>query len=464
MPRKRKVFLKDDARSPVSIFFASSGAGKTQFSFTHLIGDVYRFVHRLSTRGWIYIDILGTSSLDLLNFLALLFAKFPEQLTGRILYVDLTLDDWITPYNPLLPRAGQLPERKANEAAQALADVFSTDTSQAVLFYRVAYHTLLALIKAGLPIIHAEAFITDSDFRNDLLLRLDDADLNRFWHYEYAAHGKNTAQIRQSTLSRFGRFSNDPDVVAFLSGEPAFTERDLVDQTMFTIFRLPTGLMPDTAKMLASLIFSNLWYAGGLGRADMPEHERHYTTIVVDEFQLILNPLFEQATRLGRQFHIDLYLLTQDTLPPEGRESLYNSLLNSARNIVAGQLSYRDSERVVRELFRPEFDQIKYQDADRITFRSMDEIWQREIAKITTLKPRQFWWKQRYDPITHLIESQPVPDVKRLPQLPELRDQLLASVRQRYGRPKSSTHTRPIIIVPPASDPYALSPVPVWGD
>lgn len=460
MVHKRKIFLKDDARSPVSIFFGSSGAGKTKLSFTHLVGDVYRFVHGLSTRGWVYIDVLGTSSLELLDYLSLLFSKFPEELAGRILYIDLTLPDWVVPYNPLILRPDQYPERKANEAATALADVFSTDTTQAVRFYRVAYHTLLTLIKAKRPLVEAYNLLLNETFRNDLLLQLSDDNLNLYWFSEYSAKGINAAQLRESSLNRFGRFSGDPDVSRFLSGETTFTDRDLVDRTMFTIFRLPTGLMPDTARMLASLIFANLWYAGGTGRADTPEHERHYTTLCMDEFQLTLNPLYEQATRLGRQFHIDLYLLTQDTLPPEGRESLYNSLLNSARNIIAGQLSYRDTERIVRELFQPDFDQVKYQDVNHVTFRSMEEIWQREIVKITTLNPRQFWWKQRYDPVTHLIESQPTPDVRQLPQMPELRENLLTSIRQQYGRSKKPALTSPVTV----RYPYNLSPVPVWGN
>ena len=422
------------------------------------MADVARFVAGQSDRGWVYIDVLGNSSPELLNYLSLLYAKYPERLEGRILYVDLGLEDWTVGYNPLALRDVQYPERKANEAASALASIFDTDPNVAVRFYRVAYHTLLTLIRAKRSFVEAKQLLLSETFRDNLLYDLRDPNLDLYWHSEYSAKGLIAAQMRESSLNRFGRFSDDPDIKSFLSGQATFSARHCVDDTMFCIFRLPTGMLPDSAKMLASLIFSDFWYSGGIGRVDIAEHERQHTTIVVDEFQLILNPLFEEATRLGRQFHIDLYLLTQDTLPPEGRESLYNSLLNSARNIVAGQLSYRDAERIVRELFRPDFDQVKYQDLDHISFRSMDEIWQREIAKITSLNPRTFWWKQRYDPVTHFIESQSTPEVRHLPQLPELRDNLLASVRHHYGRAKSDTMPAIQVIIP-----YDISPAPMFG-
>src|SRR5690349_12834965 len=96
---ERVIALPDVCRAVHCAYFGGTGVGKT----THLIGlmliDILRRLMGLSERGWIFFDIAGDASDELLSRLAVLPERFRERLAELLVIVDPTIQGWTVGIN-----------------------------------------------------------------------------------------------------------------------------------------------------------------------------------------------------------------------------------------------------------------------------------------------------------------------------------------------------------------------------
>jgi hypothetical protein len=449
--RKREVLLPDSVRARHSALFGSPGMGKSKLLQVTLIIDVIRRMFGLSSRGWCFFDPHGDTSDELISLLSLLALKFP-QLYDRVVVIDLAIRDWVVVYNPLEARSSEDPRLKAHKLADIITTIYKDDPQVVVRLYRVAYYSFLTLSLARRTLLDLPELLTNRAFREEIVLSLPDPDVRRFWLSEFPKKDGSEASARvESTLNRLDRILQSP-VADMFDGHSRINCRELMDRGCFVIVRAPRGLIGDDAAYLSIAFLIAEFEQAALSRADLPEAGRRPFTLYCDEFIQYLTPSIPRIINQARKYRLEIFLSTQEVKGHLRTDELMSACVGSVGSIFAMRLGYSDAEALVRELFMPPFDQVKHRQQlpnwqEQITWRSMDEIWQREIRKITTLPARQLWWREKGNLTTRKITTPTIVDVERLPDahlIPEARSRLLEAVRMRYGR----AHRRRILSQP----------------
>lgn len=120
----------------------------------------------------------------------------------------------------------------------------------------------------------------------------------------------------------------------------------------------------------------------------------------------------------------------------ESEETLRRTVLKVAGNVLSFRVDYGDAEILVRDIFSPDIDQVKdvrvrfqkvpgtfgefNQRFDDLIWRSLSEIMELEIRKLTELPDRLLWWKRRGHPVSRLISAPTVLDIEKLPGFHDL--------------------------------------------
>jgi hypothetical protein len=182
------------------------------------------------------------------------------------------------------------------------------------------------------------------------------------------------------------------------------------------IGKLGTG----RAYLLCAFILAEIFQAA-MSRVDVPEHRRRPFVLFCDEFHNYACDTINHILREGRKFKLELVLATQQVAGNIRNEALQSSVRKLCGNVFTFRLDAEDAALVVRDVFTPALDQVKYTDEKgKPTFRGMDEIWQREIRSITATPNRMLWWKRRGHSQTHYVQVGTVTDIDKLPHCEQL--------------------------------------------
>lgn len=442
--------------------YGATGAGKTQFVIHSLGGLVYGSLASGRPISIGVFDGSGDLTAIFLDILALLYHKYPEHLEGRVILDDPDLD-FVTPDNLTQLRPGEDPNEKAQQIVSAMGITTHTDMSVAVRFKRIAFNAVLTAILGGKPITHIPALLMNNEYRTQVLAGITDPTLIDFWVNQYPTSDQATLALVESTLNRFELFIRDKNIQATLEQPSTFDRRAFLQRGGILLHRYDAAAHDEIGWDMLALKLSATRQDMFGRRRRMREDQQTPVICVCDEYQNFLTSDFQKIAREGRKNRTNLLLSTQDTLPPDEveKKAIYASLFNAAQVLIAFRLGYAQARHIAREIFQPDFDQVKAVDptSGHVLWRGMEEINEREIRKLTNLPNRHFYLRLRRPPSTHLITTWTVPDFDQLPQMPELRERLMQSIREHYGRPKILAHPATVQI----ADKLDLSPAPFWG-
>ena len=201
----------------------------------------------------------------------------------------------------------------------------------------------------GTTLLGISRLFTDPGYRLRMLKFVRDPLLLAFWNNEYEQYEKRFRnEIIAPVQNKVGAIRLAP-VLRNIVGQAKSTVsiEKVMDEGRILVANLSKGkLGEDKASLLGALLVSQFQLAA-LKRADLPEEERRYFVLYVDEFQNVSTDAFCSILSEARKFRLSLVLGNQFSgqLRPEVRDAV----LGNVGSIVAFRTGVDDAELLARE-------------------------------------------------------------------------------------------------------------------
>lgn len=427
------VVFPDPIRRRHTVVYGSTGVGKTTFLETLILSDIARRLSGQSSRGFAVIDVVGDLSRNILARLALvreqLGREARRQLDQMVYLIDPTNPEWSAAYDPLEVKRGETPESRADHLSAGISVLYHEDPEQTVRRKRVFKHAVLALIVARRSLPDLPRFLRDKGFRDAIVSASRHPGLIGFWFDEFPNQERAFRERVESTFNRLDILF-DRDIEEMLTGPSTFDFRKAMDDGAFVLCHCPRYRLGEGAAYLLAAFFLLEFQQAALSRLELADSARRPFTIIADEWQHFATDSILQIVEGSRKVALELVLATQEVVGPPKQEALRQTIRKVVGNIISFRVSHQDAKVLAPELLTPELEQVKhtsirYQKVPGIfgeytqrfedpLFRGQDEIWEREIRKITQLPDRCFWWKMQGDPHSYLVET---PSLKSIEEL-----------------------------------------------
>ena len=191
---------------------------------------------------------------------------------------------------------------------------------------------------------------TEKQFRWQVVARIKDEQVARFWRKEFPAMNyKNAADGIAPIANKLGAFLAHPVVRKSVSDpEHPLRFRRMMDKGETLIVNLAKGrLGADIADVLGGLIVSSVMHAA-LSRQNSDSDTRLPYVLYVDEFQTFTSSAFVNLLSEMRKYGLGLVLAHQHT--GQLKESVLDAVLGNAGTVICFRVGARDAALMVRQL------------------------------------------------------------------------------------------------------------------
>lgn len=332
-----------DARRGLYVL-GPTGAGKSTMMLSLIQADM------VAGSSVLVVDPKGDLQTDVL-------ARVPANRRSDVVVID-PLSDRPIGLNPLRARHGQDPEIVADSLLSAFRSTFAS--SWGVRTADILSASFLTLTRVpGANLLWLAPLLTNPRFRRRLLKKIHDPlGLDAFWAgYDAKTPGQQSEEIGP-VLRKLRSLLLRPSLRATLGqSTPQFDLADLFapEKRPIVIVSTNKGLLgPETSRLLASLVISQLWPLI-LARAAVPETKRRFVPIYLDEVQDLLGAIpgdLSDALSMSRSLGVGWTLAHQyrKQLSPQMQEAIDAN----ARSKVYFGLESLDAEAIAKTI--PELD------------------------------------------------------------------------------------------------------------
>ena len=219
--------------------------------------------------------------------------------------------------------------------------------------------TLMADLENPGTVIDIPRMFTDDSYVKKYLKKLKDPVVRAFWEKEMAKTSDfHKSEMLGYLISKVGRFVEN-EMMRNIMGQQksGFDFRDVMDQKKILFVNLAKGKTGEVnAKLLGLIVVAKLQMAA-MGRADMPEEERHDFFLYIDEFQNFITDSISTILSEARKYRLDLILAHQymgQLTDDKGKTDVRDAVLGNAGTFMVGRIGPDDAEVLAKE-FAPVF-------------------------------------------------------------------------------------------------------------
>ena len=352
----------------------------------------------------------------------------------RLIYLDLPAADQqglYLPFNFLdQPYSDHAMAELVSEACKRAWPELATG---APTFENILKHSVIVLRQNGLPLTRLADLLTDTRFRNELLERVTDSQVVRFFKARMDQWGREAPLMKESTLNRADLLTLTP-LLRYSLGNVAnrLDFRRILDAGTSVIINLAFPY-PDARRLFGCLLTVGMESAA-LSRANTASTSRGPTHhLLLDEFSQFTAQSETALTRmLSETRKYGLYCVMAHQNWSQADERLRGALQNAGLEFIfkAGRL---DAEYSARLLGWVNPMSIKHEVEDEEggkrthpTYFPLQEQWERHIQQIQYLKQGHAFVRLPDDSVRR-IRTQTLPKLR-------LSRQRLAEIKEEYLR------------------------------
>lgn len=331
---------------------------------------------------------------DLLAYLASYLGD--KDLKQRVIYFEPGRDDCLVPFNVL--NAPYEPYTIAQNIMEAFRRTWPESLGEAPRFTNIVLAALLVLIENRLTLVEMPRLLTDKDYRDELLTRVTNPEVIRFFEERYDRWGREQALMVESVLNKVGAFVINPRLRLILGQkENGLRFREIMDGQKVLLCDLGR-VDGETRRLLGSLIVTGLEQAA-FARKNLSRSQRKPFFFLIDEFQdycanegsvQTLARILSECRKFG--LHLGL---AHQTLSQLGEGRLQGALENAQIKVIFGT-GRQTARALVEELFLTNPEEIKHEVEDEAqrerthpSFTSLAEQWERFTQRTQRLARRQ---------------------------------------------------------------------------
>jgi len=178
----------------------------------------------------------------------------------------------------------------------------------------VLRQTTLALLDSeGTTVFSILKMLSDKNYRQKIVAKIDDAVVKNFWVNEFAAWSeKFDNEAITPLLNKVGQLVST-NLIRNIIGQPynTFDIRQVMDNEKIMLVKLNKGLLgEENAALLGAMLITKIEQAA-LERADTPEEERKTFYLYCDEFQYFATDTFAEILSEARKYKLSLTVAHQ---------------------------------------------------------------------------------------------------------------------------------------------------------
>ncbi len=192
------------------------------------------------------------------------------------------------------------------------------------------YTTLALLDSPNTTILSIMKMLTDKNYRQKIVSRIQDSVVKNFWVSEFAAWSeKFDSEAITPLLNKVGQLIAT-NMVRNMIGQPntKFNLRDVMDKKKILLMKVSKGLLgEENSGLIGSMVITKLFQAA-MSRADTPEEQREDFYFYVDEFQNFATDTFSEILSEARKYRLNLTIAHQymGQLIPEVQKTVFGNV------------------------------------------------------------------------------------------------------------------------------------------
>lgn len=223
---------------------------------------------------------------------------------------------------------------------------------------------LTVMSEPGATFIEVVRVLTDSKFVQELLPKVQDPVVRRYWTDQIAQTSDfHKSEVLDYIVSKFGRFVTDRMMRNIIGqSESSFDFRKVMDEGKILLINLAKGKIGEENSAFLGLILVPKILIAAMSRQDIPESERKPFYLYVDEFQNFATPDFAVILSEARKYKLSLTVANQFIGQIE--EEVKNAVFGNVGSLVSFRVGVSDANYLQHE-FSPTFSETDLTNVER---------------------------------------------------------------------------------------------------
>lgn len=341
---ERKICLGDDDRRRHMYIIGATGTGKTELLKDMIMQDIN------NGKGICFMDPHGDAVEDILRLI-------PPERAEDVVYFRPSDTDRPMGLNLLEANTEDQKHFVATSVINMmykLFDPYKTGIVGPRFEHAVRNAMLTVMSEKGSTFIEVMRALTDARFVQELLPKVDDPIIRRYWTDQIAQTSDfHKSEVLDYITSKFGRFVTNKMIRNIIGqSTSSFSFRDVMDNGKILLINLAKGELSEENSNFLGLILVPRILMAAMSRTDTPEDQRRDFYLYVDEFQNFATPDFAVILSEARKYKLNLVVANQFIGQME--EEVKNAVFGNVGTKVAFRVGVTDANYLQHE-FSPIF-------------------------------------------------------------------------------------------------------------
>ncbi|PIU03706.1 hypothetical protein COT44_01915 [Candidatus Shapirobacteria bacterium CG08_land_8_20_14_0_20_39_18] len=339
----RPVYLADEDRQKHIYIIGKTGTGKSQMQKDMILQDIR------AGNGVCFIDPHDT--------IDQILPLIPPERVDDVIYFNPMDYDRPMGLNLMEATSEQEKHLVANSIIglmYKLYDPYKTGIVGPRFENAIRNAMLTVMSEPGGTFIEVHRVLTDPTFVQELLPKVDDPIVRRYWTDQIAQTTDfHKSEVLDYISSKFGRFVTNKMIRNIVGqSKSAFNFRDVMDNRKILLISLAKGSIGEENSSFLGLVLIPKILAAAMSRQEIPEDQRQPFYLYVDEFQNFATPDFATMLSEARKFKLSICVANQFIGQLE--EEIKNAIFGNTGTIVSFRIGVQDASYLQRE-FQPVF-------------------------------------------------------------------------------------------------------------
>lgn len=350
----RPVYIQRSDRQRHMYIIGKTGTGKSEFLKQMIMQDIR------GGEGLAVIDPHG----DLIEDILMLMP--PERAEDVILFDPSDVEQPLG-FNMLEAHSEQQKHLVVTSVIGLMYKLFDPNKTGIIgprFEHAVRNAMLTCMYQPGATFMEVVRALTDQNFVQELLPRVEDPVIRRYWTDQIAQTSDfHKSEVLDYIVSKFGRFVTNKMIRNIIGqSESAFNFREAMDTKKILLINLSKGKIGEENSSFLGLVLVPKILVAAMSRQDMPMDQRKDFFLYVDEFQNFATPDFAQILSEARKYRLNLIVANQFVGQME--EEVKNAIFGNVGTIASFRVGVTDANYLQHE-FQPTFTEADLINIDR---------------------------------------------------------------------------------------------------
>ena len=351
---ERPIYISDEDRRRHMYIIGKTGTGKSQLLEEMIVQDIH------AGKGIAVVDPHG----DLIDGV---LSRIPPGRAEDVIYFD--------PSDTERPMGLNMLEASTEEQKHfvvtsivglmyKLYDPMKTGIIGPRFEHAIRNAMLTVMVDPGNTFVEVVRVLTDSSFVQELLPRLQDPIVRRYWTDQIAQTADfHKSEVLDYIVSKFGRFVTNKLMRNIIGqSESSFNFRSVMDDGKILLVNLAKGKIGEENSNFLGLILVPRILISAMSRQELAEEKRRDFYLYVDEFQNFATPDFAQILSEARKYRLNLIVANQFIGQME--EEVKNAVFGNVGTLIGFRVGVTDANYLQHE-YQPTFNESDLINIDR---------------------------------------------------------------------------------------------------